>query len=478
MAIIKTNGGYASLPISYKRGNPIPLDQTSIWYSYELMKQYAESDPTAYVGQIMGLVDAENESVSVYVIKNIAGDLKEIGDSSAGTALLGDNGSVVIKNDTISLHNWGVQYYKFIAASGVEGEEGYEKAHYELQIVDSEHPWKTDLEPRVTLEDDKLVLGWYEQNTSTVDGINITITSLQEDIDNILAEIGKPADAETGSTATGLYFEIENQIAQAIANVEHLKRKIVDTYEDIENYIVNYDDADQYIFMVPIGVTDYDNKYSEFIVIDNIIEPVGNWSVNLDDYVKKDELLFTAVSSDYFEVKNKTLSLKPIPMSAIVGLNELNENVVTLNTDVGVLRTDITNLKSVTSELQVTTSELNTKVGNLETNVGTLRTDILNLQTVTGNLQTTTTELNTKVGNLTSSFETLNETVDNHTSKLTEIDDTITNMQSAFDELDGEYVTIDNFNKAVGNIDILLQGQNISSQIEEIRTQLTWQSLV
>ena len=51
-------------------------------------------------------------------------------------------------------------------------------------------------------------------------------------------------------------------------------------------------------------------------------------------------------------------------------------------------------------------------------------------------------------------------------------------MQSAFDELDGEYVTIDNFNKAVGNIDILLQGQSISSQIEEIRTQLTWQSLV
>jgi chromosome segregation ATPase len=230
--------------------------------------------------------------------------------------------------------------------------------------------------------------------------------------------------------------------------------------------------------MVPIGVTDYDNKYSEFIVINNVIEPVGNWSVNLDDYVKKDELLFTAVSSDYFEVKNKTLSLKPIPMNAIVGLNELNENVVTLNTDVGVLRTDITNLKSVTSELQVATSELNTKVGNLETNVGTLRTDILNLQTVTGNLQTTTTELNTKVGNLTSSFETLNGTVDTHTSKLTEIGDTITNIQSAFDELDGEYVTIDNFNKAVGNIDILLQGQSISSQIEEIRTQLTWQSLV
>ena len=42
--------------------------------------------------------------------------------------------------------------------------------------------------------------------------------------------------------------------------------------------------------MVPIGVTDYDNKYDEYIVIDGIIEPVGNWSVDLSDYATKDEV--------------------------------------------------------------------------------------------------------------------------------------------------------------------------------------------
>jgi hypothetical protein len=50
MAVIKTNGGYNSLPISYKRGNPIPLDKSAVWYDYDLMVAYATSNPTAYVG--------------------------------------------------------------------------------------------------------------------------------------------------------------------------------------------------------------------------------------------------------------------------------------------------------------------------------------------------------------------------------------------------------------------------------------------
>jgi hypothetical protein len=48
--------------------------------------------------------------------------------------------------------------------------------------------------------------------------------------------------------------------------------------------------------MVPIGVTDYDNKYSEYIVIEGAIEPVGDWSVDLNDYVTKTEFNTALVS--------------------------------------------------------------------------------------------------------------------------------------------------------------------------------------
>jgi len=50
MAIIKKDGGYNALPIAYKRGNPIALDTTSVWYSYSDLETYAASGATAYVG--------------------------------------------------------------------------------------------------------------------------------------------------------------------------------------------------------------------------------------------------------------------------------------------------------------------------------------------------------------------------------------------------------------------------------------------
>lgn len=48
--------------------------------------------------------------------------------------------------------------------------------------------------------------------------------------------------------------------------------------------------------MVPIGVTDYDNKYNEYIVIEGAIEPVGDWSVDLNDYVTETEFNTALVS--------------------------------------------------------------------------------------------------------------------------------------------------------------------------------------
>lgn len=80
MANIKQNGGYNALPISYKRGNPIPLDQSSVWYDYDLMADYAQNNPTAYVGQVLSLVDVNNETkAKLYIITDLNGTLTLIG---------------------------------------------------------------------------------------------------------------------------------------------------------------------------------------------------------------------------------------------------------------------------------------------------------------------------------------------------------------------------------------------------------------
>lgn len=89
--------------------------------------------------------------------------------------------------------------------------------------------------------------------------------------------------------------ETDRLIELAIANAPHMKRKIVANVAEIEAYINEHDDADQYIFMIPTGFEEESDKYDEYLVItvtdaDNVttkfVEKIGSWEVNLEDYAK------------------------------------------------------------------------------------------------------------------------------------------------------------------------------------------------
>jgi hypothetical protein len=54
-------------PLNFRRGNPNPLDNSSVWASYDEAKTYAKTDPTAYVGQILTVV-AEDGTTIAYII--------------------------------------------------------------------------------------------------------------------------------------------------------------------------------------------------------------------------------------------------------------------------------------------------------------------------------------------------------------------------------------------------------------------------
>ena len=83
MAVIKKDGNTMGLPMNITRGNPIPIDSTSVWYSLAEAQAYAKSGATAYVGQIITVVDEINGSATLYIISNVAGDLIEISQSSS-----------------------------------------------------------------------------------------------------------------------------------------------------------------------------------------------------------------------------------------------------------------------------------------------------------------------------------------------------------------------------------------------------------
>lgn len=88
MATILNNAAYMALPMNIKRGNPIPLDTTAVWYSKTDLEAYAASGATAYVGQVLTLV--ADSKCEAYMISNEAGTLIKLASTTASGDLASD----------------------------------------------------------------------------------------------------------------------------------------------------------------------------------------------------------------------------------------------------------------------------------------------------------------------------------------------------------------------------------------------------
>lgn len=90
MAVINKDIAYMALPLSIRRGNPFPIDEYSVWYDMEELTTYAQSSPVAYVGQVVTLVNEEENTVEAYMIQNAAGNLMKLASTTASGDLTGD----------------------------------------------------------------------------------------------------------------------------------------------------------------------------------------------------------------------------------------------------------------------------------------------------------------------------------------------------------------------------------------------------
>ena len=282
MAVIKTDFNVMNLPMAIERNNPIPLDSTALWYSYDEMVTYAKESSTAYVGQILSLV-VDNEATA-YIILNTSGDLKEV-----GSATLVDNTTMVLNDGVIAFKDFGKRYYKYIPATETE------EATYVLQEVDENNPWIVGLEPKVASEDGQLVLGWYEPNPTTVEGVSSVVASLQTTVNDLgetvrdLSDEVSIIDAKLNTVYTKT--ETDNAINTAIANAGHLTYKKVESLGDIQDDIDNADpNIDKTIYLVPVLEGLSPDIYDEYMVIDGVIERLGSWQANLNDYATKTDL--------------------------------------------------------------------------------------------------------------------------------------------------------------------------------------------
>lgn len=200
---------------AFKPAGAFPLDARSMFgtktaadaaaASAVLAGSADQSKSSYYIGQMVTVF--ENDVVTHYTIEPNK-TLKEVGKSIAT-----DNKTIVMNNEVLSLKDFGVQYYAYVPATD-EAEATYELTQ----------GWKAGLQPRVVANTDGsgYSLAWYEPSSTTVEGLNDIVTSMQGTVDGLDERIGaSEKNIETAqSAAEAAQSTADAAQAKAEANAE------------------------------------------------------------------------------------------------------------------------------------------------------------------------------------------------------------------------------------------------------------------
>ena len=315
---VYTKGNKMDFTNSMIRGNGIPLDITDIYNSYAAAKNYVDSNPVAYEGQVLAVT--ENNDTTVYVIApRLSADGTTIEHYLKPVGSVPDvDGKTIIINAKGQLEAVMPEYVDTNTTYTLTTKEVEEGTQLIFTSSDEEVEDVIVLVPKAY--DDSALVEELKKKANSEDVYSI------EETNDLLDEKANKATNLKDYGITDAYTKIETdtKIGEAIAAADHLKRKIIETIEykdedssivDIEKTILNslskdeagnYIDVDKYIYMIPIGPVEDDNKYYEYIAIDisdndipeYLFEKVGSWEVNLDAYVTNDKLKDYALKSE------------------------------------------------------------------------------------------------------------------------------------------------------------------------------------
>jgi hypothetical protein len=228
-------------PNSFKRQGAFPLEAYSVFYTKAEAVAYAASNPIAYVGQTLAVVEANAEdativdNVTFYIIADAAGTLQEVGKATNG-----DDNSITLKDGVLSLTGFEAAGAATLPQKApvykkdAEGNDTEEVDHYELRwvaidaIVEGDGNTKTVVEaaansvitvtPNYNKDSDtytysvSIDLAEYAKTAELTAATN----AITADIEAINTKIGADSTDE-GAEATGLYKAIEEAEARAKA---------------------------------------------------------------------------------------------------------------------------------------------------------------------------------------------------------------------------------------------------------------------
>ena len=284
-------------------------------------------------------------------------------------------------------------------------------------------------------------LSWVKPDTTTVDGLSTKVATLETNIGNLQAEIGKKANSEDvynktdidgrlttvageiakKANAADVYTKDEADLAidAAVAGASHLTRQIV-TAQELAAFIANPATAsDKVIYMQKFSSGEGKDNYKEYMRFGTegnySIELIGDTSVDLTDYAK------TADINTALESYAKTTVTDNLATQIAA-----NATAISQKADTTVVETLSGKVDKNTGDIAALTEVVNGKanqndLATLTTTVEGHTADLATLtQTVAGKADASAvTELTTKVTKNTDDLATLTATVDGKVDKVT-----------------------------------------------------------
>ena len=284
-------------------------------------------------------------------------------------------------------------------------------------------------------------LSWVKPDTTTVDGLSTKIATLETNVGNLQAEIGKKANSKDvynktdidgklttvageiakKANAADVYTKDEADLAidAAVAGASHLTRQIV-TAQELTAFIANPATAsDNVIYMQKFSSGEGKDNYKEYMRFGTegnySIELIGDTSVDLTDYAK------TADINTALESYAKTTVTDNLATQIAA-----NATAISQKADTTVVETLSGKVDKNTGDIAALTKAVNGKASQadltaLTTTVQGHTADLATLtQTVAGKADASAvTELTTKVTKNTDDLATLTATVDGKVDKVT-----------------------------------------------------------
>ena len=281
-----TSADGLGFPLNFRRGNPNPLDNSSVWASIEDAQNYAATDPVAYVGQILTVVDNVNGIATVYAIQDEAGTLKKV-----GTSPIGDESTITVdENGTVSLY--GVSGLEL---TRTDGEGNITKINYQPLLVDGKLTW---VEPSATT---------VEGLATEIEALKTRVDSVESDNDTAISDINnKIGTVPDGKTVVELINDAKTEatyddtaLSGRVAAIEGDYLKAADKTAIETKMATDISTAKTETIAAIMGEAGIDEKY-------DTLKEIADWI--LSDTTSSAELItrVTNIEKDYLKGTDKT----------------------------------------------------------------------------------------------------------------------------------------------------------------------------